>query len=410
MLKIKRVTIKDVWNEKNFKLDFDEELNIILGQNGIGKSTFLEIISSCLHVDLEKLSQYIFSEIEIVFFDCNKIEEKIILKKIYLNDEYNSYDYSYKYSVFGKEFQINSREFVRYYSRRTEDEKTQIKNEIKEKVSVDTLGIDRISNLDQLNRSEKLNHIDYKLEKLKVDLEKYKLVLENECMHNTKEFQKKVLELLMFNKDWDDENSREINFDIFQIEKNLRETYIEFGFSKIDAEKKVEAFMKDMITDRKKNVKKSNFDVLRSLLYRTNEVVIKLIELRNSKERINKPLIELIETLEKYISDKKFIFTLKGEFKVYKDEKEISLNELSSGEKQLLIFFIQVTLQRGKNVIYILDEPEISLHIGWQRNLLESIMILNSNCQVIVATHSPEISSNWRPFRKHIEVENINEV
>jgi predicted ATP-dependent endonuclease of OLD family len=39
----------------------------------------------------------------------------------------------------------------------------------------------------------------------------------------------------------------------------------------------------------------------------------------------------------------------------------------------------------------LIDEPEISLHIDWQRELIKSIQTLSPNLQLILATHSPEI-------------------
>lgn len=65
--------------------------------------------------------------------------------------------------------------------------------------------------------------------------------------------------------------------------------------------------------------------------------------------------------------------------------------KLSSGEKQFLIIMLTVLLQREDDSILILDEPEISMHIDWQRTLINNIQKLNSNCQIILATHSPGV-------------------
>lgn len=65
--------------------------------------------------------------------------------------------------------------------------------------------------------------------------------------------------------------------------------------------------------------------------------------------------------------------------------------KLSSGEKQFLIVMLTVLLQRKTESVLIMDEPEISMHIDWQRNLLSNIKKLNPNCQIILATHSPGV-------------------
>ncbi len=69
----------------------------------------------------------------------------------------------------------------------------------------------------------------------------------------------------------------------------------------------------------------------------------------------------------------------------------LKINQLSSGEKQLLIILFQVFLQERKPHILLLDEPEISLHLNWQFKLIETIQTINPNCQLIIATHSPAI-------------------
>ena len=68
-----------------------------------------------------------------------------------------------------------------------------------------------------------------------------------------------------------------------------------------------------------------------------------------------------------------------------------SNKRLSSGEKQLIIVMLTILLQRNQESILIMDEPEISMHLDWQRNLIQNIQKLNPNCQIILATHSPGI-------------------
>ena len=73
------------------------------------------------------------------------------------------------------------------------------------------------------------------------------------------------------------------------------------------------------------------------------------------------------------------------------DELLESNKRLSSGEKQFIIVMLTILLQRNQESILIMDEPEISMHLDWQRNLIQNIQKLNPNCQIILATHSPGI-------------------
>ena len=69
--------------------------------------------------------------------------------------------------------------------------------------------------------------------------------------------------------------------------------------------------------------------------------------------------------------------------------ENIGLASLSSGEKQVLRIFIDV-LEADMHALMI-DEPEISLHVDWQKVLVRSMRLLNPDAQLILATHSPEV-------------------
>ena len=76
------------------------------------------------------------------------------------------------------------------------------------------------------------------------------------------------------------------------------------------------------------------------------------------------------------------------------DAKEIQAHQLSSGEKQLLVILLTVLIQDNKSSVLFMDEPEVSLHIEWQKKLIAFMRELNPNVQIIIATHSPAIIMN----------------
>ena len=71
------------------------------------------------------------------------------------------------------------------------------------------------------------------------------------------------------------------------------------------------------------------------------------------------------------------------------NERAIPLKSLSSGEKQLLQILLQALGAGGETVM--IDEPELSMHVIWQRELVGSMRRVNDECQFLLATHSPEI-------------------
>lgn len=81
----------------------------------------------------------------------------------------------------------------------------------------------------------------------------------------------------------------------------------------------------------------------------------------------------------------------KVKFKLDEDGIILKCTDLSSGEKQLLIIFISTLIQNNRKFLVFWDEPEISLHIGWQQQLINTMRELNPNMQLIIATHSPAL-------------------
>lgn len=77
-------------------------------------------------------------------------------------------------------------------------------------------------------------------------------------------------------------------------------------------------------------------------------------------------------------------------------QKVLQLSQLSSGEKQEIVLFYDLIFGTGEKLLLLIDEPEISLHITWQKKFLDDLLEVSKRIelQVIVATHSPQIVSN----------------
>lgn len=69
------------------------------------------------------------------------------------------------------------------------------------------------------------------------------------------------------------------------------------------------------------------------------------------------------------------------------------ISALSSGERQLLVMLAHLSLNPNLtgSGVFIVDEPELSLHIDWQEKFVDAIREANPNVQMILATHSPAI-------------------
>ena len=68
--------------------------------------------------------------------------------------------------------------------------------------------------------------------------------------------------------------------------------------------------------------------------------------------------------------------------------------QLSSGEKQMLAILLTVLIQDNKHSVLFMDEPEVSLHVEWQKRLIDIVLEMNPNVQIILTTHSPAVVMN----------------
>jgi predicted ATP-binding protein involved in virulence len=88
----------------------------------------------------------------------------------------------------------------------------------------------------------------------------------------------------------------------------------------------------------------------------------------------------------------------KGFFIESDNANEVSLEVLSSGEKQEIILFYNLIFKTSKDTLLLIDEPEMSLHVTWQHRFIEDLISIAkvNGFKAIVATHSPQIiNGRW---------------
>ena len=60
----------------------------------------------------------------------------------------------------------------------------------------------------------------------------------------------------------------------------------------------------------------------------------------------------------------------------------------------MLIILLTVLVEDNQPYVLFMDEPEASLHLEWQKRLVDLCVELNPNVQIILTTHSPAIVMN----------------
>ena len=78
------------------------------------------------------------------------------------------------------------------------------------------------------------------------------------------------------------------------------------------------------------------------------------------------------------------------------DGKPLPLDALSSGEQHELVLYSELLFKAKPNTVVLIDEPELSLHVTWQKQFLPDLLdiVELSGIDAIIATHSPYIAGH----------------
>lgn len=127
-------------------------------------------------------------------------------------------------------------------------------------------------------------------------------------------------------------------------------------------------------------------EVLKNVVNYIDEVEVKIAGAMTPRNKLQ----QLVSNL--FSGNKRIILTDKSIDVVTEDKTHIGVGSLSSGEKHLLRILVEV-LHAGQNCLLI-DEPEISMHVDWQKELISAMKAVNPQVQLIIATHSPEVMAD----------------
>ncbi|AZS85949.1 hypothetical protein ELQ87_17905 [Streptomyces griseoviridis] len=104
----------------------------------------------------------------------------------------------------------------------------------------------------------------------------------------------------------------------------------------------------------------------------------------------------LVEQANGFLQTKQLVFDLSRGIRVLSHEgheEELQPHQLSSGERQILLLLLNTVQARGNTRLFLIDEPELSLNVKWQRKLMAALLACTqgSGMQFVVATHSIEV-------------------
>jgi len=304
--------------------------------------------------------------------------------------------------------------------RRAAEESLRIKQELSELVSVASLSVYRIGGDPDPELRDRAprryaSTVDLRLQSLMQRLTQYQLELSTAAREISADLQRDVLTSLLYTEEKERNRGYNLDFDEVVERQNLLSAYRQLGVGGSEVAKKIQVHTSAVGATVKalKKISEADMTKLQSpdslnidfaaleAFKLTSTVVSKSLDAEKKTKEIFSQVDLFIRTLKSFIEDKAFSFKA-GEL-IVATEGPLPLAKLSSGEKQLLILFIEALLQRQRPYIFLADEPELSLHISWQRNIISAIRSLNPNAQIVVATHSPEIAGRFRSSLLNME-------
>lgn len=129
---------------------------------------------------------------------------------------------------------------------------------------------------------------------------------------------------------------------------------------------------------------------------RITEIVTYIQDYITKSREVSEPINRYLEIVNRFLRDsnKDLSFDKTGLLSIcVRDQESQPVTSLSSGESQIVVIISHLSFnpsaQRAN--VFIVDEPELSLHVRWQELFVESIRKANPDLQIILATHSPSI-------------------
>lgn len=401
---IESVYIKGFWGDHEVSIKTNDSYNFIIGPNGSGKSTTLKLIAGVLFADQSYLATLDFDYIKISLKDPNSRKKPYIevtrnRDAPFFHCDYKIFETSsekpYAYVLTendGYDNALRRSYFLRMQLAGKAAAGKTLTTHLKEMVSLTWLSVQRINTIANENSSDPL---DSRLEDFSNRLVRYLSALSKKLNVLNENFQEQVfLSLLVI----DDDKQFPIPIATkLESEKSaLVQIFSEFRVDKKNYTKKVQSHFEILDRLRKKmeaNEAPTSTEIMALFsLHRIESTVDFWEDITSNKRKLLTPRDLFISLLNNLMQRKTLHINERNEIVITTSSgKPLKPNQLSSGEKQILIILGEALLQEGKTFIYMADEPEISLHVAWQETLAQNIKSLNPSAQIIFATHSPDV-------------------
>ena len=426
-MRIIQYEVEKLYNSFNHQITFNENITIILGQNGLGKTAMLTMLYGLFSHDFHLLLKYPYDSI-ILTFDNKK---RLIIKKDKNQDE-QDIDFTYghqsiKLSTIVQKAESAKRYIRKYLSvdvlRHIDEDLWQIRQTGEVLSSIEVMS--RYSSLypqllesniygcpqwlEEIISSIKIDFIGTKRLQTQVPNEERTYARRLEIHDTIDEDAQDFIRLLSSTKSKAAAIAAEIDktypnrlIEQFKEENEktiLKKSQLVKNLNKLNTLRNelIEVGLMDVTEDE---VLDNTFVLTKEISTVFNVYVEDSNKKLSAYSDMSKRVKLFIDLINKHFLYKKITisstegFTLKS---TITDEK-ILLKQLSSGEQHMFILYYHLLFKYAPNTLILLDEPEISLHLSWQKDFIADLLqIMELNpMTLLIATHAPSIvRSHW---------------
>lgn len=429
-MKIESVIIKKLYGHLDFNINFMPDVNFVIGINGSGKTSILNVLSWVLSPSLMRLSQLDFTSIKIVCSDSRRVQKVVNVRrrKTYIDMAIGGISESLRIPIFEYSSETPASERTRptiqemYERFMIEEKENPVLETIENLAGPLYLPLDRRWEAAPMQRPllrtslrygrvgrvvrRPVDQVLYLAERFyrerQFDVNVLSDKLRKELVAYTFGEVVKIPSIRKVRKPWTVEEvqkrretvARGLNQAGIQIDPRIVTGYFK-GLEKI-----VRALWKKGFDRGEVTAEYFEWAINIPQVEKIERLIKTIESFNKERENLEKRLNAFLETVNSFFCDtKKYIkFDASGEISVSLGDKyEIRVDSLSSGERQLLILFtyLYFGFEPKQDFVVIIDEPELSLHLEWQHQYVESVIKANPNAQFIFATHSPEIAQEY---------------
>jgi len=419
-MKIRQISIKNLFNTFNHTIPFKEKENITIihGPNGFGKTFTFKIINSIFNNKFYELKKNSFSELFIEFTENKTLKvtnstekEKYLTFELFENNELLFEPYEMTVEIKNKEINKYLNDYIDKFPELKRERGTWIYKVTNQQLSID----DIISNFGErlavlfivkqrpVWLEEIINAINVYFINVNRITSDFTFKKGNEIGTSLEipavlKYSQEIIDLIQqkteeygiisdkLDRDYPIRVLKGTPFAVSELKNKL----------KLIEEKRIKLIEIGLLDNLNDDFDFKNIDIDETNIKFLSVYVSDMEQKLGIFDDISKKADLLMKLINKRFLYKKLLVDKKNGFLFKSNEELLNSDKLSSGEQHEFVLFYELIFKVKPNSLILIDEPELSLHVYWQQQFLKDIDDITKivGFNALIATHSPQIIHN----------------